>query len=55
MPWAAAWSAIWFSTSGVRTYPGLTQLLVTPCGPPSIAVTFDIPSSACLAVTYATL
>ena len=37
MPWLAAWSAIWLSTSGVRTYAGLTQLDVTPCGPPSSA------------------
>src|SRR5690606_17770437 len=55
MPCTRAWSAICFSTSGVRTYPGLMQLLVTPCGPPSSAVTFDRPSSPCLAATYADL
>ena len=41
MPCERAWSAICLVTNGVRTYPGLTQLLVTPCGPPSSAVTFD--------------
>src|SRR6478735_4327389 len=55
MPCTFAWSAICFSTSGVRTYAGLMQLLVTPCGAPSSAVTFDKPSRACLAVTYADL
>lgn len=36
---------------GVLTYPGLMQLLVTPCGPPSRAITFERPSSPCLAAT----
>ena len=55
MPCTLAWSAICFSTSGVRTYDGLMQLLVTPCGAPSSAVTFERPSSPCLAATYADL
>ncbi|GAB3844038.1 hypothetical protein GCM10029963_20020 [Micromonospora andamanensis] len=51
MPWAADWSAIWLSTSAVRTYAGLMQLAVTPCAAPSNATTFDSPSSACFAET----
>lgn len=50
-PCTVAWSANWFSTSGVRTYPGHTQLLVTPLAAPSSAMTFDSPSSPCLALT----
>lgn len=50
-PCARAWPAIWLVTSGVRTYAGLTQLEVTPCGAPSSAITFDSPSRACFAAT----
>ena len=54
-PCTCAWSAICCSTSGVRTYAGLTQLEVTPCGAPSSAMTLDRPSRPCLAETYADL
>src|SRR5258708_29738073 len=50
-PCAAAWPAIWSSTSGGRTYAGVTQFEVTPWAAPSRASTLESPSSACLAVT----
>src|SRR5215208_5086285 len=55
IPCILAWSAICFSTSGVLTYAGSTQLEVTPLGPPSRATVLDSPSRPCLAETYADL
>ena len=50
-PWARAWSAIWASTSGVRTNPGQTALASTPSSAPSSASVLTSPSTPCLAAT----
>ena len=51
MPCAAAWPAICFSTSGVRTKAGQTAVAVTPCSAPSSASVLTSPSTPCLADT----
>src|SRR6202167_365102 len=48
-------SGIWFSTSGVHTYPGLMQLQVMPNVAVSSATVLVRPASPCFADTYATL
>jgi pyridoxine/pyridoxamine 5'-phosphate oxidase len=54
-PCARAWSAIWFSTSGVRTYPGHTAVAVMRSSAPSSASVLTSPRTPCLAEMYAAL
>ena len=46
---AFAWSAIWLSTRGVRTYAGQMALTVMPYSPPSSAAVRVRPTRPCFA------